>query len=191
MSFRALLFTTILASAAQQPALARAAGASPVRMITTNTTESAPLNLVSRSFIRLEPAFADSIEAQRLTYLVRRASSDPSLLQQGLRSLLGHISSEGSAITIAAPETESQSHGQVESFLLAVNQDLAAAAAARPATVDAVERLKFALNSAITRQDMKVLSATVAEERLNTQHLILIDEETSDLLLLSLSRPAN
>lgn len=185
------LLITLFALIAEQPAPARASDISAIRMITTATTESAPLNLVGRSFIRLEPAFNENIEAQRLTYIVRRASNDSNLMVPGLRGLLSNVSSGAGTISINSADSDSQVRAQLDGFLAAIDQSLAGATASRPTTADAIDRLKLALNSAITRQDMKLFSASVAEERLTTHYLILLDEETSDLLLLSLSQPAN
>lgn len=188
MFIRSLLIA-LFALIAQQTTPARASDQSAVRMITTHTTESAPLNLLGRAFLRLEPAFADHIEARRLTYLARPRGTGADSMLDGVRQLLANISAANSAVNITTADSESQARAQSDAFLQNVTQSLEPSRAA--AAVDVSERLKLALNSAITRQDMKVFAATVAEENLNSSYLILLDEETSDLLLLSISRPSN
>lgn len=163
-------------------AITIAADASGSRIETTNHTDSAPLNLVNRSYAKLESGLGDMIDSQRLTYRLRsRAVGDT--VEQVLKDLILNISGGPSEASLS--ELDEVSSGDLPAALDTFTRKFAAA--------DGLDRelsgFVSAIKAALARTDVKIFEARIHErERGEDAHfLALVDEETNELLVLSLA----
>ena len=159
------------------------AHASVSRMETTNVPESAPLNLVSRTFVRILPYLDATLELQRLTYKARESDVHEDIDESALKQLLLDISGDGPSTGADAGDTV------VKSLQPAVGelQQRAALEAVTPgasAAKDESENLASAVKAALSRDDVKVYSAVIENSTESSNAFFLVDEETNDILVI-------
>jgi hypothetical protein len=199
-------------SAAATMLLASASAPAPIRAVpmshmeTTNTTESAPLNLVNRTFSRIEPFLDATLELQRLTYRAHESAARETIDEAALKQLLVDISGEEDAFvsSLELASTEVQLRSSLEAVTPAsiwassaaadlVSTDAfadfsAVANAQSTVMIEAGENFAGAVKAALIREDVKVYSAVIENGAESSRVFILVDEETSDILVLSVTK---
>lgn len=164
------------------------------RMETTARAESAPLNLVARAFRDLEPRFTDSVRSQRLTYRIHRAPSGTEAIEVSLKRLMINIAG-GDDFVQVREITSAHDDGSARALLTKFENTVTDAIAERGHSSEpgalALEKLRAAANALGARTDVKVFSAEIREDDLPSRVLLLLDEETDELLLLYLGRRAH
>lgn len=155
------------------------------RMISTNMAQSAPLNLVNRWFARLESTLDPSWSTERLTFRSYRYSeiNNP---EKTIVKLLNDISGGPDEVRILEltplVPTESTIRQTLDQFLNSLNF--------RPGTdetaLTAQESLRAAVKAALARPDVLIHSARILRANIESRVLILIDNETKDLVLFAL-----
>ena len=159
--------------------------AGATRMISTNMAQSAPLNLVNRWFARLESTLDPSWSTERLTFRSYRYSeiNNP---EKTIVKLLNDISGGPDEVRILEltplVPTESTIRQTLDQFLNSLNF--------RPGTdetaLTAQESLRAAVKAALARPDVLIHSARILRANIESRVLILIDNETKDLVLFAL-----
>lgn len=155
------------------------------RMITTNLAQSAPLNLVNRWFARLESTLDSSWSAERLTFRSYRHSEIQNP-EKTIVKLLNDISGGAEEVrilelTLIVP-TESTIRQSLDQFL----NSLSFRAGTDETALTAQESLKAAVKAALARPDVLIHSARILRANIESRVLILIDNETKDVVLLAL-----
>ena len=196
------LFSVLISIASLEPVIAGPNLQSPhsIRMETTNIPESAPLNSVNRGFRELERSFDDHTQSQRLSYRIHRLSTQSftetfeSSIRRLLLNIIGGTAPGDTSIaiqSITAGHDLTNRRWQLATFLRLVSSVISPSAQVRASSVVPFNKFESALNAILAREDLKVFTAAILEEGFQTQILILQDEETSELLLLFVTRPPN
>jgi hypothetical protein len=163
------------------PTLAHAAAsARPTsRVQTINSVESAPLAVVSRSFTRLETSLGDSFDPDLLSYRIRHpGDSLDDALEETMKTLLVNIAGGPIEASVTNLEMVNSEPRQVTLALDTFAHDLDS---------EVIDGLSAALRSALARPDLKLYSARVVEKSEDLRFLLVFDEETQELLVMSLS----
>lgn len=161
-----------------------------VRMETTNVTESAPLNLINRAFGRIEDLLIESIDSQRLTYRANDLAGqtiDQSILKQLIRDVAGD-SVEVTVQTVEKQTTETQLRIALAT-LISTNEMQSETSNESPGLhTDLIERFGNAAKAALSRDDVKLYSARSIDKAETSKILLFVDEETSDILALYVTK---
>lgn len=170
-----------------------------LRFETTNQTQSAPLNSVSRSFGKAKEFLKDSIDSQKLTYRARPSKSEPNPSaadwENSVKQLLLNISggpTQAKALSFESLTDDQRRRYGVDTFLEHAVLERS------PESEAAIEGAKNNLHAAFARPDIQLYSAWIRERSsLNNANqtsstdwlaLVLLDEETKDVLVLELSK---
>jgi hypothetical protein len=146
------------------------------RIESTNAVVSAPLNLVNRSFARLQSQFENSLLAERLTYrspaLGRNENSANRITELLINMNGGPIEAQ---LKDLLPVDPSLATSAIQAF---INNESGAR----------TERFSAATKAALARNDVHLFSARILERARDARVLVIVDEETHELLVLTLSR---
>lgn len=169
------------------------------RMETTHTTESAPLNLINRSFNRLEDLLNDSWETQRLTYrayVAKSGNSSPqpksndlkiSIETEDLKRLLVDLGGGAEDVQILNFEPVT-TENQAQNVLNSITTSLGSSFSENGEFNESIGKLGNSMKAALVRDDVKMFSVNLREKSDPSKVVILVDEETSDVLLLYLTQ---
>lgn len=159
------------------------------RIESTNTTESAPLNSIRRSFLLSSTFLNDNLDAEALTYrLATRFTETPEAkLKARLKDLLRDVSDSADEsgikdLEILATESEIQQALTKLQPLEGLGLD------EREDATEARDRLQQAIKAALARDDIHLYRSEIQDHLATTHVLILVDGETQDILVLNETR---
>jgi hypothetical protein len=172
-----LNFTIIFTIASVAMLVMLAPTAQAARIESTNAVTSAPLNIVNRSFARLQRQLDRDHETERLSY---RAPRTGDKIHQ-IANLLINLGGGPSEVHIKeiAPVDARLAQQAADSFF---------AADSRMNTSIRTDRFVAATKAALARNDVHLFSARVVQRTGEARILILIDDETRELIVVSISR---
>lgn len=154
------------------------------RIVSTNRTSSAPLNLVNRSFARFEKDLAPALFTERLTFLPLRTQQITNH-EKMVGKLLLDISGgphEARLIDLKAiAPTEASIHNALEDFLAHISSN----------ENTKLSSFRTSIKAALTRSDVLLYTAQLLRNDGHSRVLILMDDETKDIVLLLLGQSAS
>jgi hypothetical protein len=177
-----LSFSFLIVAICLSSVLANAKSVSQFQTI--NTVESAPLSLVNRSFSRLEASLDDSVDPDLLTYRLRNVDDN---VEVTIKGLLVNIAGGPSEATVTEFDLTSPDPRQIKLAVETFTSEISQMEVSENSRAQVLESLSTAIKAALARADVKLYSASVNEKNLETKFLIMLDEETRELLAISLS----
>ncbi len=184
---RAVAIIFLLIGALPNAKLWGATHAGATRMITTHMAQSAPLNLVNRWFARLEGTLDDSWSSERLTFESYRWAEIENH-ERTIAKLLTDISGGPSEVQILELSPVSPSESSIRQTLEQFLNSLSFRDGSEDAGAMIQKSFKAAVKAALTRPDVFIHSARILRTGGESRVLVLVDDETKDLVLLTLGR---
>ena len=157
------------------------------RVDSTNITESAPLNLLNRTFARLETGLDDSVDSQRLTYRIRSADPDKSV-DSILKGLLNNISgSDDESVVNEFIRLDTSAEENIDKTISTFIQTASFDEEDDEISPRLQQNFASAVKSSLARPDIQLFSAQIKEHTQSSRVLIVYDQETKDVVVLYLS----